>query len=48
MRLKGKALDDYVLKVKDRVTVNTRLAVEQMMANADKLAQFPTAAESQN
>lgn len=48
VRLKGKALDDYVLKVKERVTVNNCLAVEQMMANAEKLAEFPTAAGSQN
>ncbi len=48
LRLKGEALDDYVLKVRERVSVNTCLAEEQLMANAEKLAEFPTAAGSRN
>lgn len=48
LRLKGEVLDDYVLKVRERVSVNTCLAEERLMANAEKLAEFPTAAGSRN
>ena len=48
LRLKGEALDDYVLKVKERVSVNACLAGEQLMAAAEKFAPFPTAAGSEN
>ena len=46
LRLTGEDLDDYVLKVKERVEINTCLAGEQLMAAAEKLAEFPTAAGS--
>ena len=46
LRLKGEALEDYVIKVKERVDINTCLAGEQLMAAAEKLAEFPTAAGS--
>ena len=48
LRLKGEALDDYVLKVKERVLVNTCLAGEQLMAATEKVTQFPTAAGLKN
>ena len=48
LRLKGEALDDYVLKVKERVSVNACLAGEQLMAAAEEITQFPTAAGSEN
>ena len=48
LRLKGEALDDYVLKVKERVMVNNCLAEEDEVrtTEARELDNFPTAAGS--